>query len=109
MSVYVNSAQLRNAGYQVYAVLSREEAVSRIECSHIAVVVIGHGLTLADRSEIEAAARQQKPKPRVVLLYENSISKTEQADAVLNINNEPQHLVQTIRYLLTGTISDRPH
>ena len=104
-----HSAQLRDAGYQVYAVLSREEAVTAIERGHADVVVIGHGLSLEDRSEIEAAARRKKPKPRVVLLYENSIVKTEQADAVLNINSEPQHLVQTIRYLLTGAISDRPN
>ena len=104
-----HTAQLRNAGYQVFAVLSREEAIRGIEGGRVDVIVIGHGLSLGERMEIEAVAQRTKPKPRVVLLYENSIAKTEQADAVLNINSEPQHLVQTIRYLLTGAISDRPN
>ncbi len=108
-TIAFHSAHLRDAGYQVHGVSSREEALASIEHAHIDVVVIGHGLSLADRTEIEVSARQQHPKPRIVLLYENSISNTEQADAVLNINSEPQHLVQTIRYLLTGAISDRPN
>lgn len=108
-TIAFHSAHLRDAGYQVHGVSSREEALASIEHAHIDVVVIGHGLSLADRTEIEVSARQQHPKPRIVLLYENSISNTEQADAVLNINSEPQQLVQTIRYLLTGAISDRPN
>jgi hypothetical protein len=67
------------------------------------VVVIAHGLSLIERSDVQDTVRLLRPKPRVVLLYDTSISKTEQADAVLNVNSEPQHLVQTIRYLLTGS------
>jgi CheY-like chemotaxis protein len=104
-----HSAHLRDAGYQVQLVSSSEEALAAMQRTPADVVVIGHGLSLADRTEIEAAVRQQHPKPRIVLLYEISIAQTEQADAVLNINSEPQHLVQTIRYLLTGAISDRPN
>jgi hypothetical protein len=55
------------------------------------------------RIQLEGAIRLLRPKPRVVLLYETSISQTEQADAVLNIKSEPQLLVQTVRYLLTGS------
>jgi DNA-binding NtrC family response regulator len=104
-----HSAHLRNAGYHVYSVFSVEEALGRIHQCGLHVVVIGHGLNLADRTAIEAAIRQLNPKPRIVLLYDSSIANTEQADAVLNINSEPQHLVQTIRYLLTGVIGDRPN
>jgi DNA-binding NtrC family response regulator len=104
-----HAANLRDAGYQVVAASSREEALAAIERSHTDVVVIGHALTLVDRTELVTAARSQQPRPRVVLLYETSIAQTEMADAVLNINSEPQHLLQTIRYLLTGAISDRPN
>lgn len=97
-----HASHLRDAGYDLHAVFTRHEALEKIERVRMNAVVIGHGLALADRIQIEEAIRQLQPKPRVVLLYETSISQTEQADAVLNINSEPQHLAQTIRYLLTG-------
>jgi phage baseplate assembly protein W len=65
-------------------------------------VVVGHGLEFADRIEVEQAVRRWQPRPRIVLLYDTSISQTEQADAVLSVTSEPQHLAQTIQYLLTG-------
>jgi DNA-binding response OmpR family regulator len=98
-----HAAHLRDAGYELHAVSTASEALISIRQLRIDVVVIGHELQLPDRVDIEDSIRQLHPKPRVVLLYETSISKTEQADAVLNINSEPQHLVQTIRYLLTGS------
>ncbi len=97
-----HASHLRDAGYELHAVLTPQEALEKIGQVKVNAVVIGHGLGLADRIQIEQAIRRLQPKPRVVLLYETSISQTEQADAVLNINSEPQHLAQTIRYLLTG-------
>jgi CheY-like chemotaxis protein len=96
-------SHLRDAGYELHAVFSPHDALEKIEHIRVNAVVIGHRLGLTDRIQIEDAVRRLSPKPRVVLLYETSISQTEQADAVLNINSEPQHLAQTIRYLLTGT------
>lgn len=98
-----HSAHLRDAGYELHFASTAAEALIRIRQIRADVVVIGHGLILLDRVDVEDAVRQLHPKPRVVLLYDTSISQTEQADAVLNINSEPQHLVQTIRYLLTGS------
>lgn len=98
-----HSAHLREAGCQLHTVATAEDGLAGIRQMRTDVVVIGHGLSLADRIAIEEAVRQLHPRPRLVLLYDTSISKTEQADAVLNINSEPQHLAQTIRYLLTGT------
>ncbi len=97
-----HSAHLRDAGYELHLVSSAAEALISIHQIRAEVVVIGHGLSLLDRVDVEGAVRQLHPKPRIVLLYDTSISKTEQADAVLNVSSEPQHLVQTIRYLLTG-------
>lgn len=98
-----HSAHLREAGYAIHAAPTVREALASMRQERADVVVVGHGLSLAERVEIEDAVRQLQPKPRVVLLYDTSISRTEQADAVLNVNSEPQHLVQTIRYLLTGS------
>jgi len=98
-----HSAHLRDAGYRLHAVPTAAEALVHIRQIQVDIVVIAHGLSLVDRSQIENAVQVLHPKPRIVLLYDASISKTEQADAVLNVNCEPQHLVQTIRYLLTGS------
>lgn len=98
-----HSAHLREAGYDLHKVSSAAEALVAIPQTRPDVVVIGHGLSLMDRAEVEDVVRCLRPKPRIVLLYDTSISRTEQADAVLNVNSEPQHLVQTIRYLLTGS------
>jgi hypothetical protein len=94
---------MHEAGYKVYTVATAEEALTRVGRIRLDVVVIGHGLTFAGRLQIEEAARRLRPKPRIILLYDTSISQTEQADAVLNVTSGPQHLVQTIRYLLTGS------
>src|SRR6185437_10719601 len=94
-----HASHLRDAGYELHLVLTPREAFEIMAQIRINAVVIGHGLGLADRIQIEEAIRRLHPKPRIVLLYETSISQTEQADAVLNINSEPQHLAQTIRYL----------
>lgn len=98
-----HAASLRAAGYNLLTVFRPEEAVRRMTEGQIDVVIVGHHLTFSERQQVEQAARQCRPKPRVVLLYDSSIAQTEQADAVLNINSEPQHLAQTIRYLLTGS------
>lgn len=96
-----SSASLRDAGYDVHFAPAKD-ALAKIGQIKADVVVIGHGLSLPDRVSIEEGIRQLRPKPRVVLLYDRSIAQTEQADAVLNVNSGPQHLAQTIRYLLTG-------
>ena len=96
-------ARLREAGYNLQTVATAEEALRKLDQVKPDVVIVGHRLNLSDRIKIEEGARLARPKPRIVLLYENSIAQTEQADAVLNVNSEPQHLAQTIRYLLTGS------
>lgn len=93
---------LHEAGYKVHTVSTADDAVAKAGRIKPDVVVIGHGFTFPQRTQIEDAVRQLRPKPRVILLYDTSISQTEQADAVLNVTSGPQHLVQAIRYLLTG-------
>ncbi len=86
----------------MHTVPTAEEAVAELHRLKVDVVVIGHGLAFAERTKVEEAACRLRPKPRMILLYDTSIAHTEQADAVLNVTSGPQHLVQTIRYLLTG-------
>ncbi len=51
---------------------------------------------------LERENKGLRPRPRVVFLYETSIAQAEQADAALNVNGDPEDLVRTVRYLLTG-------
>ena len=97
------TAFLSAAGYTLHIAPTTDWALAQLRRLNADVVIIGHGLDLSERTQLEGVIRLLRPRPRVVLLYESSISQTEQADAVLNINSEPQHLVQTIRYLLTGS------
>jgi hypothetical protein len=99
----MQAAYLKEAGYSLHVVETAEKALPQLERLRAEVVIIGHGLGMGIRIQLEGAIRLLRPKPRVVLLYETSISQTEQADAVLNIKSEPQLLVQTVRYLLTGS------
>lgn len=99
----VQAAHLKKAGYSLHMAVTPEQALARLRQAQAEVVIIGHSLGMGERMQLEGTIRLLQPRPRVVLLYETSISQTEQADAVLNINSEPQHLVQTIRYLLTGS------
>ncbi len=96
-----HSSSLSEAGYALHR-FAAQHAIQEVEQLKPGVVVIGHGVSLEDREQIEDVVRRLCPKPRLVMLYDTSIAQTELADAVLNINSEPQHLVQTIRYLLTG-------
>jgi DNA-binding NtrC family response regulator len=98
-----HAAALRSAGYKLQTARTAEEALWKLGQGTSDVVIIGHELSLAERQRTEEGIRKLRPRPRVVLLYDARIAQTEQADAVLNVNSEPQHLVQTIRYLLTGS------
>jgi hypothetical protein len=98
-----HASSLRAAGYRFLAALTADDALRCLEESGADVVIVGKDLTRAQRVQVEEAIRRLPHRPRVVLLYDASIAQTEQADAVLSVHSEPQHLVQTIRYLLTGS------
>jgi DNA-binding NtrC family response regulator len=96
------SSVLRAAGYALEFVSTVEEALRSIRAVQFHVVVLGHAIASEHRIRIEKTIQRLRPKPRVVLLYETSIAQAEQADAVLNVNGDPEELVRTVRYLLTG-------
>jgi DNA-binding response OmpR family regulator len=97
-----HAASLRAAGYTFLAALTADDALRCIEKNEADVIIVGHDLPFAQRMQVEEAVCRLARRPRIVLLYDTSISQTEQADAVLSVHSEPQHLVQTIGYLLTG-------
>jgi DNA-binding response OmpR family regulator len=94
---------LREEGYQVFSVSTEHQALRKVTETEIHVVVLSEALDCESRAQTAEVLRQIRPKPRVVMLYKTSISQAEHADAVLNVAGDPQDLVRTIRYLLTGS------
>lgn len=97
-----NPSVLRDEGYQVFSVSTEQQALRKMTETEIHVVVLSEALDCVSRAQTAEVLRQIRPKPRVVMLYKTSISQAEHADAVLNVAGDPQDLVRTIRYLLTG-------
>jgi DNA-binding NtrC family response regulator len=98
----LNRSALDGAGYDVISVGNVEEALRQIARVRVDVLVLGNHLSRAERLRIEEGVARLRPKPRVILLYTASVTEAEQADAVLNTQGDPQDLVRTIQYLLTG-------
>ncbi|HUI84511.1 MAG TPA: hypothetical protein VL240_09820 [Candidatus Binatia bacterium] len=97
------SSSLRDAGYTLQLAFTADEALRKIHEVGVDIVVFGEGIDSGERTRMEGALQSLRPRPRIIMLYDISIARAEQADAVLNIKGDPQDLVRTIRYLLTGT------
>ena len=101
-SLMLDPFLVTQAGYQLHTVGSAEAAIRESASNRFDIVVLANGLARAERLVIEEALARLRPRPRVILLYQGSIAKAEQADAVLSANGDPRDLVRTIQYLLTG-------
>lgn len=92
---------LSEAGFQVIDAGTADEAFASLDGRPVRVAIFGHRLPLADRLTICSELRKRIPALRVVVMYDHSASKTEQADAVLQINVPAEDLVHTMQYLLS--------
>ena len=54
------------------------------------------------RTELARALRLSNPSLKIVMLYEDKISGTEIADAVINASGEFDDLVRTLTYMVEG-------
>jgi DNA-binding NtrC family response regulator len=91
---------LRQAGYEVHPAGTADDALTSLHGRPFAAIVIGHAVPENDRLKYIEAARALNPDAIVVLLYWDSIRRTEAADAILCIGNGPMALVQALRELL---------
>lgn len=91
---------LRVNGYAPQPANNREEALGYLRERPFSAVVVGHAVPERERNEFIQAARTLNPDAIVVLLYWDSIRRTEAADAILCIGNGPMALVQALRDLL---------
>jgi hypothetical protein len=89
---------LRKASIAVESASTLREALSLMRLGDFDVAVLGHGIAEAERDRIADVLLKTKPELRIVMMYAESISNAERADAVLSISGE-QHLVPTIKTL----------
>jgi DNA-binding NtrC family response regulator len=98
---------LSAAGFEVIEAGSAREAVARANGRQVRIAIFGHRLPAADRLTISSDLRKHLPNIRIVVMYDQSVTKTEHADAVLQINVPPADLVLTMQYLLSADAKGR--
>ena len=89
---------LCRAGLEVTSVNSRNAALRLLENEQFDVVVVGHRVPSGDRNDVAMRARLAR-ESRVIFLYRWSIRDAEPADALLNVDGNPQDLVAAIQRL----------
>jgi ActR/RegA family two-component response regulator len=100
-------AILVQAGFQVIDAASAREAVTHARGRDVRIAIFGHRLGLSERLKIADELKRSMPGIRIVVMYDQSVSKTEHADAVLQINVPPADLVHTMQYLLSSEASSK--
>ncbi len=91
---------LASAGFTVVDAASVEEGLKLAKGRDVQVAILGHRISPTERLKISQALKRGNSKIRLVVMYDRSISKTELADAVLQIDLPPTDLVHSIEYLL---------
>jgi chemotaxis response regulator CheB len=95
---------LSKAGFHVMDANDATGVVDLVRKRKPDVVVIGHLIPPSERATIIRSLRELKASARVIMMYESTIAGSETADAILNVNGDPQDLVQTVRYLLSKSV-----
>jgi CheY-like chemotaxis protein len=91
---------LAAAGFDVTSVDKKHEALRLLlKSQRFDVVVIGHGVPVADRNEVATKARFQQ-KARTIFLYRRSTTNAELADALVAEDGKPEDLYTAIMRLV---------
>lgn len=95
---YNLSRQLKEAGFQ--KVKEKQLAEAALPKGTTAEIAIFLPKTPKEpRNQIARQLRKENPSLKIVMLYDNTISGTEVADAVINANCEIDDLVKVLTYL----------
>lgn len=98
---------LASSGLKVSSVSQKDEALRLAKAQPPDIAIFGHKVPLSLRSSLSNSLRKINPATRLIYIYGGSAEGTEMADAVLNIESEPETLVDTIKYL-QGPAPDGP-
>ena len=90
---------IAHGGHAVIPATSIAQSLTLANEDKFDVMVFGHFVPAEDRNTIARYFKEHFPQISVIFLYEGHIEKAELADAILNVNGDPEDLVQTITYL----------
>jgi len=91
---------LTKAGFAVTSVESAKQALEAIKRTQYAVLVVGAWVTKEDRNRVVRAVKDRNPNAKVIFYYDQNITGTEEADAILNYRGDHADLVRTVQHLL---------
>ena len=96
----VRSEALKSAGFEVSSCAGAAHAKWLFRKHRHAVVVIGHAVPVAERNQLAAYVRRTAPQTQIVFLYAGHAEQKRFADAIVNVEEGPAYVVQTVQYLL---------
>ena len=92
------SCQLKEAGFRNVTEKQLKE-VERLRKTSAEIVIFLPKTPTEPRNQVAKQLRKANPSLKIVMLYDNTISGTEVADAVINANCEIEDLVRVLTYL----------
>jgi DNA-binding NtrC family response regulator len=90
---------LAQNGFNVSSVTQKDEALRLAKMLVPNIVIFGHKVPPALRSSLSRHMKKVNPDVQMIYMYEGSTQGTEMADAILNVESEPEVLVEAIHYL----------
>jgi DNA-binding response OmpR family regulator len=91
---------LKSAGFEVSSCAGTAHAKWLFRKHRHAVVVIGDAVPVAERNQLAAYVRRTAPQTQIIFLYAGRAEQTRFADAIVNVEEGPAYIVQTVQYLL---------
>jgi DNA-binding NtrC family response regulator len=90
---------LASHGLIVSSVTQKDEALRLAEMIVPEIVIFGHKVPSGLRASLSRHLKKVNPGVQMIYMYEGGTEGTELADAILNVESEPEVLVETIHYL----------
>jgi DNA-binding NtrC family response regulator len=94
------NAALEGAGFEVSSCAGAAHAKWLFRKHGHDIVVIGHGVPVAERNQLAAYVKRTSPQVQVIFLYRGKAEQAQLSDAIVNVEEGPEYLVQTVQYLL---------
>src|SRR3954469_2643709 len=90
---------LAGQGLTVSSVSQKDEATRLFKMINPEIVIFGQKVPESLRSSLSRQFKKSRPDVQMIYMYLGSTDGTDMADAILNVESEPDVLISTIRYL----------
>lgn len=91
---------LAHHGFSVSSVSQKDEALRIGKMMQPDLVIFGHKVPPTLRASLTRHMKRINPEAQMIYMYLGGTDGTEMADAILNLESEPEVLVDTIKYLV---------